>query len=61
MTKGELRKLRKQARAEGHEYVAVIGESGAPEMAPIRTPREERQRRDGWNRWAERMRDRDDY
>ena len=61
MTKGELRKHRKQARAEGREYAVVIGESCAPEMAPIRTRREEQRRRDGWDRWAKRMQDRDDY
>ena len=61
MTKADLRKFRKRARSEGRGYAVVIDESGAPEMAPIRTPREERRRRDGWDRWAERMRDRDDY
>ena len=43
------------------EYTVGISETGTPELVPIRTPQAEQRRRDGWDRWAKRMQDRDDY
>lgn len=52
MTKGELRKLRKQARASGVAYTVEVGENG-PEAVRSRTRREEAKHQDRMSRVAQ--------
>ena len=51
MTKSELRKLRKQARADGQ---VVEFENGRPVMVTPRTAKQERQHAVRMHRWAKR-------
>ena len=53
MTKGDLRRLRKAARAAGRPWSVEAGESG-PEIVYERTPAEERRHERAMERWARR-------
>ena len=58
MTKGELRRIRKQEGSQGrtcHHEVSAEGNRIIHE----RTPREEKKHRDGWAHWAAKYSDRD--
>jgi len=59
MTKGEIRKARKEAVAAGQSWNIEAAEGGGMAIVRERTPAEERRHRDGWDRWASRMADRD--
>ena len=61
MTKGELRKARKQAVAEGRYWNVEMAESGGLEIVRTRTRREEVQHQNAMDRWARRTYDRRDY
>lgn len=52
MTKGELRKARKQARAEGRAWNIESSASGGLEIVRERTEAEERKHERAMNRWA---------
>jgi len=52
MTKGEARKLRKQARAEGRTFNVERRVDGGLEMVAERTPAEERRHARSMHRWA---------
>ncbi len=55
MTKGELRKARKKAVAEGHEWNIELSNNGCLEIIRrTRTKREEQVHRSAMDKWARR-------
>ena len=58
MTKGELRRIRKQEGSQGRVWVPEVSAEGN-RIIRERSPREERKHRDGWARWAAKYADRD--
>ena len=55
MTKGELRKLRKERREMGLSWNIELGEDGQKEIVRTRTPDEERRHYNRMERWARHM------
>ena len=59
MTKGELRKARKRAVAEGRDWHIETAEGGGMEIVHSRTRREESKHQDAMDQWARRQYERD--
>jgi hypothetical protein len=52
MTKGELRKARKQAKENGQNWNIELDENGHPQQVRERTKAQERKHQDAMYRWA---------
>ena len=59
MTKGELRKARKQAVASGRPWNIELSGSGRLEQVSERTPKQEQRHQNAMYRWASRYADTD--